>query len=156
MKDGETTQVLSALSLLSFSDVQKESSGPADLNFDKTFVAELKDSTVYTFTLAEANGTTYAKCSAEYTSKRLVLKDGSLEDKEAKLLARDRALDFAEKHKGWIYEISGWKAEKLTKKLADLLEDDKTDESSDKSPDDEANGDEGDSGESETDDANNK
>lgn len=38
------------------------------------------------------------------------------------MLAHDRALNFTNKHYGWLYEIPEWKAKNLTRKLAELLE----------------------------------
>ena len=46
-----------------------------------------------------------------------------LKEKEAKLLADDKAKEFTAKHQAWIYEIADWKAKDLTKELSDLLED---------------------------------
>jgi hypothetical protein len=46
-----------------------------------------------------------------------------LKKKEAKLLARDAADEFAEKHKGWVYQLPPGKAKNMTKPLAELLED---------------------------------
>jgi len=128
LKVSDCRGVLSALSYLSFSDVRKESSfEEGKLKFDRTFIAELKDSTVYTFKIAKTDSKTYVKCSAEYAGKTrdiLESKEG-LKDKEAKLLARDRAAEFTEKHRGWVYEISEWKAKNLTKKLTELVEEEK-------------------------------
>lgn len=128
LKVSDCRQVLSALSDLSFSDVKKESSFEKEkLKFDSTFISELRDSTVYAFKIAKTDGKTYVKCSAEHTGetrKILESKDG-LKDKEAKFLARDRAVEFTEKHQDWVYEISEWKAKNLTRKLAELLEEEK-------------------------------
>jgi hypothetical protein len=46
-----------------------------------------------------------------------------LKEKEAKLLAWEKAQKFAAKHKGWKYEIADWKAKDLTKGLSELVED---------------------------------
>ncbi|MHC4573929.1 MAG: DUF4340 domain-containing protein [Planctomycetota bacterium] len=124
-KLNECGQVLGALSYLSFDDVKKGSSlEDGDLNFDRTYVSELKDSTVYTFEIAKASGKTYVRCSAEYTGdvRKILASGDELEDKEAKLVARDRASSFAKKHKGWVYEISEWKSKQLTRKMAELVE----------------------------------
>jgi len=136
LKDSDCKQVLSALSYLSFSDVKKESSDEGRLEFDDTYICELKDSTVYTFDVAKANGKTYAKCSAEYTDKTPIVKerrvesDEELKDKEARLLARERVEDFGKKHQGWLYEIPDWKAKNLTRKLTELIEEEKEDKPS--------------------------
>jgi Domain of unknown function (DUF4340) len=126
LKSSDAQSVFTALTSLRFDDVTKKSSG---LKFDKQYVCTLKDSTVYTLKLAEKDGKTYATCSAEYTDKTPVTKGSDVESKEqlkakeAKLLARDNAEKFTAAHQGWVYEIADWKAKNLTKKLADLLED---------------------------------
>ena len=67
-------------------------------------------------------------CNAEFTGERPtkdkeVESEEELKKKEALLLAYDNAKALAARHKGWVYEIADWKAKNLTKKLADLLED---------------------------------
>ncbi|MHC4153994.1 MAG: DUF4340 domain-containing protein [Planctomycetota bacterium] len=126
LKTVEAQPLFSALSYFSFDDVKKAGSLEGGVNFDSTHVCELKDGTVYTFRIAEAADKTYVKCSAEYagdTRAEILASNEELKDKEAKLLAHDRVLEFAIMHEGWVYEISNWNAEKLTKKLTDLLED---------------------------------
>jgi len=105
LKDVEAKSVLGALSYFSFTDVRRESSfEPGKLTFNYSYTAELKDSTVYTFKLAKTDGKTYVTCRI---------------DTAADL---DKASQFTNKHHGWVYEIASWKADKLTKKLADLVE----------------------------------
>jgi hypothetical protein len=122
-------QVFTAVTNLQFEDVQKESDKTAELKFDRTYVCELKDSTVCTFQLAQKDDETYMKCSAEFTDTTQVIKEQKVEseealkEKEAKLLAQEAAVEFAQKHIGWVYKISSYKADNMTKKLADLLED---------------------------------
>jgi hypothetical protein len=126
LKTGEAQSLFSALSYFSFDDVKKAGSLEAGVDFDSSHVCELKDSTVYTFRIARAADKTYVKCSAEYagdTRAEILASKEELIDKEAKLLAHDRVLEFTTVHEGWVYEISNWNAEKLTKKLTDLLED---------------------------------
>jgi hypothetical protein len=133
LKKNDCTQVISALSYLSFDDVEKESSEQAKLKFENTYVCESKDQIVYTFDIAKAEGKTYVKCSAEYVGETQIVKEKRVEseqelkNKEAKLLAQDRAANFAGKHQGWLFEIPQWKAKNLTKKLAELLEEEKAD-----------------------------
>jgi len=124
-RTNEVEQVLTALTSLQFDNVKKDAGA---ISFDKTYVCRLKDSTVYTLNLAAKDGKTYAKCSAEFTDTREVLKKNTQESetelkaKEAKLLARDKADAFAKKTQGWIYEIPEGKAKNLTMKFADLVE----------------------------------
>lgn len=125
-KLSDVDQVFVAITNCPFDDVRKAG---GDLNFARTFICELKDSTVYTFNIAEKDGKTFAKCMADFTDKSEVLKDRNVESqeelkaKEAKLLARDKAQAFAKKTEGWVYEIPEWKAKNLKMKFADLIED---------------------------------
>jgi len=129
LKAGEYRHVFSALTNLTFDDVRGKSSAQEDLNFERKFICKLKDSTVYTVAIAQKNDKTYITCDAEFTDKAPVTKEKTVESeeelkkKEAKLLARDKAAEFSSKHSGWVYEISDYKAEDMTKELSELLED---------------------------------
>jgi hypothetical protein len=126
LKESDSKSVIGALSYFSLNDVKKQSSfKPDQLNFDHTFVCELKNSTLYTFDIAKSDDKTYVKCRAECTAdlNRVLESKEGLKDKEAKLLARDKAAAFTDKHKDWVYELADYKAGNLTKKPADLLED---------------------------------
>ncbi|MHC4645234.1 MAG: DUF4340 domain-containing protein [Planctomycetota bacterium] len=125
LKTSVGRQVISALSYLSLSDVDKESSLEAGkLEFDNTYVSELKDSTTYTFRIARADGKTYVKCSAEYMDKSRVIEEKKdLKQMEAKLLAPENAVRFTQSHSGWVYQIPEYKGDNLTKKMTDLVED---------------------------------
>jgi hypothetical protein len=118
--------VFAALTNLTFDDVKKD---PGNLKFDKTYICQLKDSTVYTLSLASKDGKTYAKCTADFMDKSAVIKKSGVESnaelkaKEAKLLARDQASDFVKKTQGWVYEIPQPKARSLTINFAELIED---------------------------------
>jgi hypothetical protein len=129
LKDAIPNRVLNGLSNLRFDDVKKESS-IAPVDFDRRYVCNLRDSTVYTFSIAQKDDKWFVKCDAEFADKTPVTKtqgqvesEDELKKKEAKLLARDNAENFSQTHKGWVYEIQAYKAENLTMKLADLLED---------------------------------
>jgi hypothetical protein len=129
-KGSEYKSVFEAIAGLSLEDVQKESDKTADLKFDSSYVAQLKDSTVYTLAIAKKDEKYYVKCDAAFMDTTKVEIDRSAKDseeelkkKEAKLLAHDKAVAFSQKHKGWIYTIPSYKAQSMTKKLADLLED---------------------------------
>ena len=124
-KSTEGRTVFTALTNVSFNDVKKQS---GDLNFDRHYVCRMKDSTEYSIGIATKDGKTFITCGAEFTDERpsRIEKDESEEElkiKEAKLLADDNAREFTAKHQGWIYEIPEYKAEHLTKELADLIED---------------------------------
>jgi hypothetical protein len=126
LKDNEADSVFNALTNLRCDDVMKN---PGDMTFDREYVCKLEDSTVYALKIAEKDDKTYLTCEADYLDKTPVTKDSSVESeeelkkKEAKLLAQENALKFTERHKGWVYEISDWKAKNLTKELSELLED---------------------------------
>ena len=138
LKTSDARSVLTALTSLRFDDVKKK---PADMTFDRQYVCTLKDSTEYTLRIAkekdEEDEKTYIACEAKFTDTTPVTKDSDVESeeelkaKEAKLLARDAANAFASKHKAWIYEIPSYKANNLTKELADLLEDVEPEEEAD-------------------------
>ncbi len=129
LKDSDSKSVFNALTDLRFTDVKKKSAANGDLTFDRQYICRLKDSTVYTISIAQKDEKTYVTCQAEFTdtSPVTIKKEGESEEelkkKEAKLLARDKAKEFTARHQDWIYEIADWKAKNLTKKLSDLLED---------------------------------
>jgi len=127
LKSSDSETVFSALTSIRLEDVKKNSGG---LSFDRQFVCHLKDSTVYTLKLAQKDGKSWITCEANFTDTTpVVVKENEVQSEEqlkkneAKLLARDRAKEFAIKHQGWVYEIADWKAKYLTRQLSDLLED---------------------------------
>jgi len=129
LKDNIANIVFTALANLRFDDVNAETS-QRDLQFSRNYVCRLKDSTVYTFWLAKKSDKWFAQCDALFTDKTPVTKtqgevesEEELKKKEAKLLARDAAEEFSEKHNGWVYQIPDYKAENLTKPIVELLED---------------------------------
>jgi len=129
LKNDTANGVFTALANLRFEDVNAESSRQ-DLKFDGRYICRLNDSTAYTFWLAKSGDEWLVKCDAQFVDKTPVTKtqgevesEEQLKAKEAKLLARDAAEDFSEKHKGWVYQIPAYIAENLTKPLAELVED---------------------------------
>ncbi len=125
LKVSDAKSVFAALTDLRFDDVMKKTSG---LLFGRKFVCRLKNSTVYTIDIAQKENQTYIICQAEFTNTiERPTKDETdeqLKEKEAELLAWEKASEFSEKHQGWIYKIAESKAKNLTKELSDLLEDD--------------------------------
>ncbi len=128
-KGSDYKQVFRALTDLQFTDVQKASE-TEDPNFDSTYTCTLTDSTVYTLQIAAKDDKTFIRADAQFTGGTSVTltPDGSesdeeLKEKEAKLIAITEAMKFHNRHTGWVYEISSWKADNLKKKLDDLLED---------------------------------
>ncbi len=128
-KGSDYKQVFRALTSLQFTDVH-EASKAEDPNFDSTYTCTLTDSTVYTLQIGAKDNKTFIRADAEFTGDKSVSvkRDGSesdedLKEKEAKLLAIEAAKKFHDRHTGWVYEISSFKADNLKKKLDDLLED---------------------------------
>ncbi len=148
MPDGKQSKntvcqtVYNALSSLRFEDVIGPSNVPQDLSFDGTYICKLYDLTVYKLSIAQKDGKTYIKASADFLDKTPVEKtvgqvesDEELKKKEAKLLAIDVVKEFNAAHRDWIYLIPSSKAGDLTKPLSELIEDIPAPESV--SPDDE-------------------
>jgi len=132
LKEDVADRVFTALADLTFDDVNAESAieSSGGLKFDRKYVCQLKDSTVYDFWLAKDGDKWFTKCDAKFMDKTPVTKtqgqvesEEELKKKEAKLLARDAADEFLEKHKDWVYQLHKDKAQDMTKPLADLLED---------------------------------
>jgi hypothetical protein len=132
LKNDAAEKVFTALANLKFEDVNAESSWQlrhAEVKFDKRYICRLKDSTAYTFWLAKDDDKWFARCDAQFADKTPITKtQGEVESqellkaKETKLIARDAAEEFTDDHKGWVYQIPDYRAENLTKPLADLLE----------------------------------
>ena len=128
-KPQDCKQVFEALSRLQFDTVSRQSDQTADIVFTRTYACRMKDSTLYTLNIAKDGENHYLKCTAEFTDKSDVVKertvesDEQLKEKEAKLLARQGAEEFAAKHAGWVYELKTWQATNITDQLADLVED---------------------------------
>jgi len=141
LKDSDSNRVLIALTDLRLTDVKKKSSDisprlsagePRPVagakEFDRQYVCRLKDLTIYTINIAQKDSKTYITCQAGFAGERPTTiskteSEQELKEKEAKLLADDKAKEFTAKHQAWIYEIADWKAKDLTAELSDLLED---------------------------------
>jgi len=130
VKDTFFESAFYAVTDLDFSDVQKESDSTSKLDFNITYVCRLKDSSIYTFQLAQKDDKTYLRCFSELVDKTPIVKkrgvvesEAQLKQKEAKLLARDASEEFNKKHRGWVYKIAGWKAINMTRKFEELVED---------------------------------
>jgi len=127
-KKNECDAVLGVLTNLRFDDVNAAADG-LDLNFDRQYRCLLKDSTLYAIQIAQKDSKTFIKCSAEFTDKTPIKKEEAVESqeelkkKEAKLLAREKAKKFGETCEGWVYEIPEYKAENMTRPMAELVED---------------------------------
>ncbi|ODS33033.1 MAG: hypothetical protein SCARUB_01852 [Candidatus Scalindua rubra] len=138
LKDNDYENVFTALNDLRFEDVMKLNAANEELVFNRNFICRLKDSTVYTIKIAQKDDKTFITCQAEFTDKTPVTKEEGiveseeeLKKKEAKLLAQDKVEEFATRHSNWIYEIAKYDAKNLVKKLSELLEDEKEEETKD-------------------------
>jgi hypothetical protein len=117
--------VFEALEYLSLDDVMQ--AGKVQLEWDTTYRCALKNGLIYVVQLAKLDGKYYARLAAqppEVDSVSISADEGdeSLKEKEAILLAGDKAEEFSSKHRGWVYEIPESDAEDMSKPLADLFE----------------------------------
>ena len=118
--------VFNSLTNLQFEDVAKNF---GDLTFNRQYVCKLRDTTVYTLKIAKKADNTYITCTAVFGDTTQV-KAGDpnesqeeLKKKEAKLLAWEHAIAFADTHSEWIYKIPEYIADRLTKEVSELVED---------------------------------
>ncbi|MBN1392433.1 MAG: DUF4340 domain-containing protein [Sedimentisphaerales bacterium] len=137
LKEGALGEIFEAIEGLKIDDVNSADSEnwPAlsrfiGIKFDHRFDCRLNDSTVYAFRLAKDGDKWFARCTALFMdqseitmTKGVTESQEALKKKEAKLLARDAAEEFAKKHKGWVYQIPAYQGKGMTKPLAELLED---------------------------------
>lgn len=130
LKETAARSLFSAFSNISLQDVQQDTAEfTKDLTPAGTLVCTLANEVAYTFDILTGEDTSYLRGKAEFLDTTPVVKenrvetDEELKAKEAKLLARDHAEQFAKTHAGWLYEIAGWKADALLKTPDDLLED---------------------------------
>lgn len=136
LKAKESRNVFAALENLKFEDVEKESTIEG-LDYERRYVCRVKNSTIYILKIAQKDGKTRIACSAEFADKTEVTKankvetEEELKQKEAKLFARDKAKEFAAKHKGWVYAIPQYNAGHLTMRLLELLEDEQPEQAGD-------------------------
>jgi len=124
LKDAEANKVFTALSSLRFTDVAQDDN---NLNFNKSYICKLADEILYNLFLIEKDGKTYITCNALFqgqlpkNSREFATQD-ELKDKETKYLSREKAVNFSNKHTGWVYEISEESAKNLIKPLNELFE----------------------------------
>lgn len=100
----------------------------AGVTFDSTYTIEMRSGLKYMIKSAKKDGQAWIALSAEAPradSQISIAVDESkeeLEKKEEIVTAADTAKKFNERHAPWVYEVSSWYAENLTKPLADLLD----------------------------------
>lgn len=129
LKENDYDNVFAALKELRFEDVMKAPAPGDEAVFNDKYVCRLKDSTVYTITIAQKDDKTLVRCHAEFTDKTPVTKEEGiveseeeLKKKETKLLAHDKVNEFTARHNNWIYEISRHDSGNLMKQLSELYE----------------------------------
>jgi hypothetical protein len=128
LKESEARSLFSAFTNVTFQNVKKDSGQNENLITRGTAVCYVKEQISYTLEILEGNETYYLRASSRYLDPAPIVKENRVESdeelkaKEEKLLARDKAEHFTNKHRGWLYEIPQWKAEALTKNVTDLLE----------------------------------
>jgi len=128
-RDWEPRQVAQALSYLTFTDVQRAAEAEADgLVFDYDYACRLKDGRTYrvrlgrkpTPTEEEPDAATwFVRCTAEFAFPAEAVEVGEL----ALDQAQREAARFTQARRAWVYEISDYKAESLTRPLEELVED---------------------------------
>ncbi len=128
-KKTEVDSVASALNGLRMTDVLSvDSPKTKDLVFDTTFTATSKDGTIYTVAVSHKEGQKdYIKLSAAYGEPFLTDSDKATTETQAAALtaattAKEAIPEFNKKHGPWVYEISGWIAEKFMKTQKALTE----------------------------------
>ncbi|GEM_PF-3930654 len=103
-----------------------------DLAFDTMYQSILKDGTVYKLDIAKVEDTYFVKCSLENAPTPVKIPQKESESKEQHQDRVDQIMNnakrFESKHEGWVYELKGWNAGYLSKKLEDLLEEEKAEE----------------------------
>ena len=129
-KDSDCRDVFNTLQNLRFQDVMLLDSIKNKLTFDSTYECKLKDSSLYEFKIAKLEDKYYMTCSAQFTDTTPVTKGSEVESqeqlkqKEAKLLAKEKAIKFAQTTANWVYQFNEYEAKNLIKKLSDLIEED--------------------------------
>ena len=119
-------KVFTALGNLRFTEVRTAAAEKLDFTF--FYKCTLKDTTVYTISIARRAASFFIKCDAEFMDRSqvkmqrgVVESDEELKKKEAKLLAKQAVDKFNKLHTGWVYELPAFQAENMTKHLSDLL-----------------------------------
>ena len=126
-KGSNASSLFGSLSYFRIDDVLPSAKAPS-LEFNHSYVCELKNHVLYTVRLAKDKEKTYARVSARYTGpepevQKQVESEDKLKEREALFLAKDTAEAFNHRNSGWIYVIPSYKAEEMTRTQSDLLED---------------------------------
>ena len=125
--------VFDALDRLEIVDVTSADEA-GDFAWDKEHTAELKSGLKYVIRFAEKDAKHYAVFSAQppppdrvNEARRMIRgrkeSDAKLKEREAVILAAEEAIAFKKRHEGWVYEVSLYRADAMTKPFAKLIED---------------------------------
>jgi parvulin-like peptidyl-prolyl isomerase len=125
-KASEVADVFGALANLEMSDVA--AADKVKLVWDAAYTCRLKSGLSYTVQLAKDGEKFHARLSAKGpVGQRIEVgrteSAEELKKKEALLLAMETPGKFNPKHAPWVYELASWKAGKMRRPLAELIED---------------------------------
>ncbi len=128
-KKTEADSLAGALNGLRMTNVLSvENPKAQELVFDTTYTATSKDGAIYTVTVSHKDGQKdYIKLSATYGEPFLTDSDKATTETEAAAQtaaakAKEEVPVFNQKHSPWVYEVSGWIAEKFLKTQKALTE----------------------------------
>ena len=125
-KASEVADVFGALANLEMSDVA--AADKTKLAWDAAYTCRLKSGLSYTVQLAKDGEKLHAKLSAKGPEGQRIEvgrteSTEELKKKEVLLLAMETPGKFNPKHAPWVYELASWKAGKMRRPLAELIED---------------------------------
>jgi len=133
-KEGsELSGVKNMLSSLSFDNVfLADDSQVTSLNFNESVSVALKDKSSYKIEVASKDDKHYLRLSAQFDAEQIRLgRDDTkeqLEEYSATLTRNDEVTEFNNFHGSWVYEVSEFTAKKFIKTRAELIEDEKKDD----------------------------
>jgi len=127
IRQSNARSTFGSLTSVRMEDVLSSASTPS-LEFNHSYVCELNDHLVYTARLARNGQKNYIRLSARYTGpepqvQQQVESEEQLRQREALFLAKKNAETFTARHSGWVYIIPSYKADEMTRSLADQIED---------------------------------
>lgn len=127
-KEWDVNQVATPLERLELDDVRPTTAGAEAKQYAEIVTF---DGLIARADLVELDGQTWVKVSARYEAPASTPSDGEI--KEGKLKSADEVKKDVEtinaKTSAWLYRLPDWKTDNLRKKVADLVEDTKKDDS---------------------------
>jgi parvulin-like peptidyl-prolyl isomerase len=137
-KGSEADGVFGAATYLNFTEFKSEADA-AELQFGNVYTLTTRARAEYVFELAKQDEKWWLRARARYTGPQNVsvpelapdatdeqrkANDELLKQNEAFLEASKAVQTFNDRHQSWVYELSSWKAESMTKGFDQLVEDD--------------------------------